>query len=431
MTRDLSQTYMLPSAATIHRVTLRNGITILVYPTPHTRSVVVNGSLMAGAMFEDQQQQGGLASLVAAALMRGTINYDFDTLYGALEDIGADLTISAGMHRVGFSGKALAEDLPTLIGMVAEVLRRPTFPTDQVERLRGERLTALNYLRQDTAWLAGRAFRQMLYPEAHPYHYSTRGSLDSVPGLSINDMQDFHQQFYGPRGLIVGIAGNVTLEDAANLVADLLGDWENIDQPVQPSLPAVSKPLQTEHRMITIPGKTQADIIIGTLGPSRFAADYQAANLGNSILGVFGMMGRIGDVVREREGLAYYAGSRVDGGYGPGAWRISAGVDPANAQRAIDLCLDEIRRFINKPVDEEELDDNRSYFVGRLPLQLESNDGIAAVLHSIEAYRLGLDYLVNYRDMINNITAEDIQRAARHYLDPDRMIISLAGPPTG
>jgi zinc protease len=178
-----------------------------------------------------------------------------------------------------------------------------------------------------------------------------------------------------------------------------------------------------------VPGKTQSDLVIGSLGPSRYAEDYQAANLANSVLGQFGLMGRVGEAVRERSGLAYYAYSRLEGGFGPGGWSVSAGVNPANIERAIELCAGEIRRLASEPISAEDLADNQSYFTGRLPLQLESNEGIAGTLQIMESYELGLDYLLRYRDIIYGLTVDDVLAAASRYLNPDALVISMAGPP--
>jgi zinc protease len=228
--------------------------------------------------------------------------------------------------------------------------------------------------------------------------------------------------------MIVVVVGAVDSRAAIDLVEHYLGDWKNPDQPPMPPLPEINPPADAHRSHVIVPGKTQSDMVVGTLGPSRFAEDFHAANIANSILGQFGMMGRIGDVVREQAGLAYYAGSRLDGGYGPGAWSINAGVNPANVQQALDLCIGELRRLTTELVGADDLEDNKSYFTGRLPLQLESNEGIAGTLLSMESYGLGLDYLVKYRDMIYSLTREQLLAAAQHYLNPDALIVSIAGP---
>ena len=140
------------------------------------------------------------------------------------------------------------------------------------------------------------------------------------------------------------------------------------------------------------------------------------------------MMGRIGKSVREDKGLAYYAYSRVGGGHGPDPWTVSAGVNPDNVDLAIDSILDEIDRLTDTEVSDDDLADNQSYFSGRLPLRLESNEGIAASIHSMESYGLGLDFLADYSRTIHAITKADLLAAARRYLQKQHMVIAVAGP---
>jgi zinc protease len=153
-----------------------------------------------------------------------------------------------------------------------------------------------------------------------------------------------------------------------------------------------------------------------------------AASLGNSVLGQFGMMGRIGDVVRERSGLAYYAYSSLNAGLGPGSWEVSAGVNPQNVKQASDLIIDELKRFVQEGVTADELADTKANFVGRLPLSLESNGGVANALLNIERHDLGLDYYRRYEGLVNEVTAEDVLSAARKFIDVNRLAIAVAGP---
>jgi zinc protease len=188
---------------------------------------------------------------------------------------------------------------------------------------------------------------------------------------------------------------------------------------------------ESRRQSITIPGKFQADIVLGVAGPPRSSPDFIPASLGNSVLGQFGMMGRIGDVVREKSGLAYYASSSLGGGLGPGPWSISAGVAPANIEKAVELICQELARFVSEPVRDDELADSQANFTGRLPLSLESNHGVAGALVNLERYNLGLDYYRRYADSINAVNVEDVLAAARNYLHPDRLGIAMAGPAGG
>jgi zinc protease len=139
------------------------------------------------------------------------------------------------------------------------------------------------------------------------------------------------------------------------------------------------------------------------------------------------MAGRIGEVVREKSGLAYYASSALSAGVGPGAWDVSAGVNPANLQKARELICEEIARFVEKGVTTEELTDSQSNFIGRLPLSLESNAGVVNALLTIERFDLGLDYYRRYPDLVRAVTPEDVRVTASKYLHPEKLAIAIAG----
>jgi zinc protease len=314
-----------------------------------------------------------------------------------------------------------------LLELLAESLRQPTFPTDQIERLRAQLLTGLAISAQDTAEMASLTFDQLVY-QGHPYSRPEDGFPETVQAISRDDLVAFHQLFYGPHGLVIAAVGAVEPTQLIDQIAAVLGDWQNPSQPAPASLPITPTLTQEEIRRMAIPGKSQADLVIGTAGPPRSAPDFLAASIGNNILGQFGMYGRIGDVVREQAGLAYYAYSSMSGGIGPGPWYVTAGVDPSNVDQAIDLIRNEISRFVNEPVTAQELADTQTNFIGRLPLSLESNAGVAGALINLERHTLGLDYYQRYADMVRAITPDEILAAARHYLDPMRLGIAVAGP---
>ena len=139
------------------------------------------------------------------------------------------------------------------------------------------------------------------------------------------------------------------------------------------------------------------------------------------------MMGRIGDVVREKSGLAYYAYSSLNSGRG-GTWEVNAGVNPANLKKAIDLIERELRRFVKHGVTKQELADSQANYIGRLPLSLESNSGVVSAILNIYRYDLGLDYYLKYADLVRAVKRADVLETARKYIDPDRLVIATAGP---
>ncbi|MBM3120660.1 MAG: insulinase family protein [Chloroflexi bacterium] len=419
----------LPGPETIQRRQLPNGLVILARENFSSPSVVLTGSLAAGALGETKRN-AGLADLTASALMRGTSGRPFERIYETIEGIGASLSIGAGTHATSFRGKSLAEDLNVLLDLLSDVVRHPSFPPVQVDRLRAEKLTALSIRDQDTASVAQLAFDELLYGD-HPYALPSDGYRESVGGLTDSAVRAFHRRAYGPAGMLLAIVGAVPAARALDAAEAVLGDWRNPEQPAPPAMPSVRGLAGSPRRDTHLPGKSQCDLVVGSVGPSRFDPDYLVAALGNNILGRFGLMGRLGDVVRERAGLAYSVASSITGGPGPGPWQVMAGVAPANVERAFDLIREEIGRFVRGGVTPQELSDNQANFIGRLPLQLESNEGVAGALVNMERFELGLDFYQRYPERVAGITREHVRAAAARFLEPELMAMTVAGPGAG
>ncbi len=416
----------LPGPEDITRVELPNHITLLTRANFNSPSVVVSGYLACGSLF-DPRPKLGLAHFTASSLMRGTARHSFQKIYDALESAGASLGFGASVHNTSFGGRALAEDLPLLLGLLSECLREPSFPGEQVERLRAQMLTGLAIRAQDTEEVSSLAFDAALFPN-HPYGLPEDGYPETIQVIQVADLAEYHRQHFGPGGMVIVIVGAVTAQQALDEVQKALGDWHNPAQVESGSLPSGLPPAQSFRQHLPIPGKSQTDLVMGTLGPQRRSPDFMPASLGNSILGQFGMMGRIGDVVREQAGLAYHASTSLNAWISAGSWEVSAGVNPANLPRAIDLIQRELERFVRRPVFKRELKDSQANFIGRLPLSMESNNGVANALLNLERFQLGLDYYRRYPDLVLDVTSEKILEVARKYIDPDRLIITSAGP---
>jgi zinc protease len=416
----------LPGPENITRQVLPNGITLLARPNFNSPSVFFGGYLASGSVF-DPPEKLGLAHFTALSLMRGTEKRAFQEIYNELESSGASLGFGASVHNVNFGGRALEEDLPLLLELLSDALRTPVFPPEHVERLRAQMLASLAIRNQDTGDLTDIAFDEILFP-GHPYGRPEDGHPETIQRITRDDLVHFHRRHYGPCNLVIVIVGAVSPERALDQVQTSLGQWQNPDQTEVPALPAVQPLSEITRKHITVPGKFQTDLVLGTTGPRRVSPEYMAISLGNNILGQFGMMGRIGDVVREKAGLAYHASTSLSASIAGGSWSVSAGVNPANVQRAIDLILSELHRFTNELVTIEELEDSQANYIGRLPLSLESNAGIANALLNLERFQLGLDYYQRYPDLISSVTPEAVLEASRQYWNLERLAIVSAGP---
>ena len=419
-------TQALPGPQSIHRWELTNGITLLARENFISPSVVISGFLPIGSL-RDQEHQAGCAHLTALGLTRGTAQRSSQEIFESIESIGARLSFSAGVHSTSFFGKGLVDDLDLLLELLTEVLNSANFPKVEIERLKAQQLTALAIRAQDTSAQAQLALDKLVYRD-HPYRIPSDGYLETVQVLTPADIRRFHRKHYRPQGMVLSVVGGVGAEKALTAVERTLGVWQVAGNRKPVELPPLT-PLKNEQRQsVRLEGKQQSDLVVGTTGPSRYDPDYLAAALGNHVLGRFGMMGRIGESVRESAGLAYYAYSAVSGGPGPGPWQVIAGINPANEGRALELIRHEIKRFVTKRVTSEELVESQANLIGRLPLQLESNEGVAGALTHIERYNLGLDFYQRYPVLVAAVTREQILQTAQRFIDPERLAIAVAGP---
>lgn len=416
----------LPNAENIVDVTLDNGLRVLVRENHSSPSVVIDGYMPGGAVLEPADKTG-LSAFTASLLMRGTTSRTFEQINDAIESVGASLSVYSGRHAVGVGGKALAEDFDLLIDVLGDVLQNPVFPAEHVERVRGQRLTTLQERDNDTRSVASLTFRRLAYPAEHSYSRPIDGFRESIAALTRDDLVDFYRRTYGPAGGVLVIVGAVDVAAAVAKVQSALAGWPR-QSVADGQFPAVQQPAGIVREEQVLAGKTQSDIVLGVPALRRSDPDYDAARLANTILGRFGMMGRLGENVREQLGLAYYSYSSLEGNKEPGAWMVIAGVNPANVQRCLAAVNEEMARLGSALVPDEELADSKAFLTGSLPLRLETNEGVAQTILDMVWYDLGMDYLLRFTDLINAVTAQQVRDVSARYLRPDAYALAIAGP---
>jgi zinc protease len=426
MSKQSNQFHSIPGPDDIHRLELPNGIIILCRSNFNSASVVVSGYINVGSEY-DPLDKLGLAHFTSRCLMRGTSSSSFQEIYDRLESAGASFGFGASVHTTSFSGRALAEDLPLLFSTMAESLLEPDFPQDQFKRLKSQLLTSLAIRAESTQDMAAIEFDALLFP-GHPYGRPEDGFTETIDAISRQDLVDFHRAYYSPAGMTIAVVGAVHAQDVQALVEKHFGNWLKPSVAEQPQHAEIRPVSHSIVKRVKLAGKSQSDLVMGSLGPKRKAPEFLAASLGNSILGQFGLMGRIGDSVREKAGLAYYASTSLNAWREGGSWEVSAGVNPMNIDRAAKLITGELKRFTSELVTQEELEDNQNNYIGRMPLSLESNSGVANSILNLERFDLGLDYLQRYPALIRAVTREQILEAARLHIDPEKLVTVSAGP---
>lgn len=410
------------------RAELPGGIVLLGQIRPDDPVVVAQIRIAAGSL-ADPDDLPGLATFTARLLSRGQDGRTFAEFNELTDGLGASLGVDAGRQFVDLSIRCLLDDFPTLLDLAADVLRRPTFPEEEVERVRRELMAAIRDSEQSTGAVADLAMRRMLYPAGHPYARRSIGDEGSIARIDRDDLVTFHAAHYGSATMTVSVVGGAgSIDTVGAMIAERFGGWGT--SVVAPPLPAAPvAPEATRREDITVAGKSQTDLVI--VGPTirRDHPDYYALDTATVILGQLGLSGRLGAEVRDRRGLAYGVSSSIVSGRESGLFVGRAGVSPTDADQAVGAIVEEVRRLREDGVTDEELDDAQSYLTGVLPIALERSAGVAGTLLNIEYHGLGLDYLDRYPGIIRGLTRDDLLRAARAHIDPDRFVIATAGPP--
>jgi zinc protease len=404
--------------------TLTNGVQVLLLPDASTPTVTLSGFIKAGAEF-DTQPKAGLAALTAENLLSGTKTKNELALAKALEDRGASLNFRASREGVDISGYSLKTDLPVVLETLADVVQDSTFPSDQIELSRQRALTSLDLELDDPARVARRVFQQAIYPTNHPFH--TFPTQESLKSISREDIVSFYQKQYRPDQMVLTLVGDFKPREVRSLLEKTLNDWKATGKAPVVNYPDVPNPEKVVQLNPSLPGKTQAVTYLGDRGISRKDPRYYAALVLNQIVGGDTLSSRLGTELRDRQGLTYGIYSYFSAGRQAGPFVVSMQTDPKDASKAISSVRALLAQIHAQGVTKDELAAakrslTRSYIVG-----LANPDELANTIKLNDVYGLGQNELRAFSTKIEAVTLEDVNKAAKELLQPDKLAIVTAG----
>ena len=412
------------------RVVLPNGITVIAKAN-HTSPTV---SLLVAARvggFNDPPERDGTAALCARVLDRGTSKRSADVIADDLDGRGASLSVIAGRHQMALAATCLADDFEPVLTLVADVARHPAFADKEIATRKETLITSIRQEEDNPATVASDAFARALYGD-HLYARKVRGSVEAIEAIRRQDLVRFHQKGFDPATLMVVVVGDVVEDLAVAAITKLFSDWSPSAKATgdKPALNVPDPQRPAGRQLVSVPmmNKAQADVVYGFIGVRRSDPDYIAISVMNNALGQYAIGGKLGDSIRERQGMAYYVYSSLDATFGPGPFSIRAGVSAANVERTIASIDAELNGVIKDGFTAREIDESKSYMIGSLPRQLETNAAIAAFLLNVETFGLGLDYDEKLPGLIGAVTKEAADAAARKLLDPAKATVAVAGP---
>jgi zinc protease len=408
------------------RTVLQNGAVVITKEAHTVSAVTIQVSLVAGSIYESDEQLG-LSHLTSRVLDRGTQQKSSDDIAEALDARGVSLSLSANRHAMTVGCTCLTEDFDAMLALIGEIVIDPSFPEEEIEKRKGEMLNAIRQDEDNPAAQAMMALFAMLYPGGHQYGRPAKGRVETVARLDRAALRQFHRARFAPAVLTVIIVGDIDSERAASVSRRVFGAW-HAAPPTEVALAHPAAETVRRERVIPMMNKIQADIAYGFTTIVRSDPSYYAYTVMNNALGQYGIGGRLGDNIRERQGMAYYVFSSFDANVVEGPLFVRAGVNPTNVERAIAAIDDEIARMAKDGLSPRELADCKEYLIGSIPRMLETNQAIATFLHTAEFFGLGLDYDLHLPRLLDSVTLDDVNAAARQTLDPSRAAVIVAGP---
>ena len=402
-----------------------NGLRILLLPDNSTPTVTLSGHIQAGTEF-DPDDQAGLAAFVADNLLNGTKSKDVLTIAKVLAERGGSLNFQTYREGVHIEGDSLAEDLPIILEILADVVKNSTFPVKELELHRQQTLTDLQLELDEPSEVARRIFVQSIYPKKHPLH--TFPTEESLQQIQRRDMIDFKAKHYRPDTTVLALVGDFDLDIVRSLIKNEFGDWEVRGQAPRLKYPPVSIPEKIVSVNPVLPGKTQAVTYMGYTGINRYDPRFHAALVLNQILGGDTLSSRLGAEVRDRQGLSYGIYSSFQAGKNAGTFVIEMQTSPEDSTKAIASSRQILQQIHQQGVTPLEVETAKRTLISNYNVSLANPEELTDRILMNEVYGLDKGELHSFTDKIQKVTLTQVNQAARELLHPDKIVVVTAGP---
>jgi zinc protease len=408
--------------------TLPNGLQVIAV-LHHEQPVVSMRLLIRAGSAADPKDKLGLARLAAGLLDQGireapgTPARSAEQLADAIDFIGGAMGAGAGTDLTHINMVVMKDSFEGGMRTLSDMTRYPAFAPQEIERQRQQMLSGLQVSEQDPEYVANAVFDRLVYG-FHPYGMPDSGTRETLTALTRADLQAFHAKYFAPNNAILAIVGDLTAEEAFTTARKVFGDWEKRELPAD----RYTEPPDPTRRVVVVnkADAVQTEVRVGHLGIPRGHPDYMAVNLAIRILGGEGS-NRLHQVLRTERGLTYGAQANMDALRVSGDFEAETNTRSEATGEVLRLIVDEFWRLQRERVGDRELADAKAYMTGSFPLTIETPDAIANQVVNVVFYGLPLDQLQTFRERVNGVTVDDIQRVAKAYLRPDRLSVVLVG----
>lgn len=402
--------------------TLPNGLQVVAV-LHHEQPVVSMRMIVRAGSALDPKDKLGMAEMTASLLTQGTQGRTATQLNEQVDFMGAAMGSGAGTDLTFLNMIVMKDSFTTGLQILSDMARRPAFAQEEIERQRQQMLSGLQVSLDDPGFIANAVFDRLVYG-FHPYGMPEGGTPATLSAITRDDIVAFHQRAFVPNNTILAVVGDVTADEAFTGVQKIFGDWARgdvaFDQPMPPPEPT--------RRVVIVnkPDAVQTEVRVGHIGIRRNHPDYMALNLAIRILGGEGA-NRLHQVLRTQRALTYGAQADFHTLKEGGDVEASTNTRSEATGEVLRLMVDEFWRLQRERVRERELSDAKAYITGSFPLTIETPDAIATQVLNVLFYGLPVEDLQTYRERVNAVTVDDVERVARTYLRPDRLSVVLVG----
>ena len=405
--------------------TLPNGLRVIVME--RRESPLVSAQLMVKNGGEaDPAELAGLADMTASLLTKGTQSRDATKIAQEVESLGGSLDSGARWDSSYAQVGVMSTKIPQAMEILADVVRRPTFKSDEVERLRQQYLDNLTLALGDPGSIARFVAARVVFGDS-PYGHPLSGTTESLTRITAADIAKMHSRYYRPDNAVLVIGGDITAKDGFALATKYFGDWS---KPTTP-MPSLSGATNTEApkagRVVVVdkPDAGQAAVYLARTGINRRDPDYFRGIVTNSVLS--GYSGRLNQEIRIKRGLSYGAGSQLDTRRDVGPFVASAQTKNESGAQVAELLLGEIGRLSSAPPADVELTPRKAVLIGNFSRNLETVNGLVGQVASLALHGLSLDEINGYINKVQAIGTEDVQKFAGTRLDAKTSNIIIVG----
>jgi zinc protease len=402
--------------------TLANGLQVIAVSHHEQPAVSLRLIVRAGAA-QDPENRPGVASLATTLLDQGTTTKSAEQIANAIDSIGGAMGTGAGSDLSFIQAVVMKDSLNFALDLVSDVAQHPAFAKEEIERQRQQALSGMRVSYEDPEFLANIVFDRLVYG-FHPYGRPQAGTPETMAALTRDDLVAFHQKWFGANNAILAIVGDVTPEEAFAGAERAFGSWARttaeVPKPIDPPPPT--------RRVVVIdkPGAVQTEIRVGNLAIPRKNDDFMAMDLASKVLGGEGA-NRLHRVLRSERGLTYGASADFNALKQAGDIVAQTNTRSQTTGETLRLMIDEVWKLLRDRVGERELAGAQEYLTGSFPLTIETPSQIALQVLNAVFFGLNMNDLQTYRERVNAVSVDDVQRVARSYLHPDKLTVVLVG----